>query len=89
MSTVYAIITKKLSFEPNDYSILAWQTPGWDDDGYFFTGEYWFRKILSESPQNNDWPHRFAFQSEKAARDFMKNRKDLTHWDCEVMRIKL
>lgn len=86
---VYAIITRKLKFEPNDFAFLAWQTPAWDDDGYFWTAEKWFRDILTNRPQQNAWPHKFAFETKEAALNFINGYLKNEANECEIIRVQL
>lgn len=86
---VFAIMTRDHQFEPENYAVLAWQKPAWDDDGYFWTAVKWFRDILKNHPTHNAWPHKFAFETEDAAWRFIKNDKNLEQNACEVIKIKL
>ena len=63
---MYCIIHKSKVFGK---SYLAWQSPVWDDDGYFWTSKEVVKEILC----NNTEEHPFLFQSRREAIAHLKS----------------
>ena len=73
---MYCIRTKTYG----DIMYLAWQYPGWDDDGYFWTSEEYLKKLL----HHNVPEHPFAFTTANSACEFLKTFECAAQ--CEVVR---
>ena len=64
----------------NDVMYLAWQTPAWDEDGYFWTWKDSMKEIL----HNNTPEHPFLFNNREEAKAFLE--KHNLPQKCEIIR---
>ena len=86
---LYAIVAANLFGLPDEVLWhVAWQPPAViEDDGYFWTTEEMFLKVLKKKPENNEYPHKFAFQTEEEARAFAQRHRYLRNCQYSIKRI--
>ena len=75
--------------QPNHEMYLAWQNPGWEDTGYFYSSARSIEEFKDIVRRNHSNEHPFIFKSREKAKQFMDNKfKEIDQCDYIICELK-
>lgn len=77
------IITTEGFLDKNKIEYLGWQSPAWDEDGYFWTS----KDVIKQIVKNNTSEHPFLFDTREKAIKLLRSIH--IPQKCRVVQIKL